>query len=64
MPRTTERISCDRCSMLAINGTACHETGCPNSGKRWEDGEWVKYIECRECGCDVRKGDECCNGEG
>lgn len=30
--------------MLSINGMACHEAGCPNSGKTWipERGEWVR----------------------
>jgi type VI protein secretion system component VasF len=30
--------------MLSINGMACHEAGCPNSGKKWmpERGEWVR----------------------
>jgi hypothetical protein len=45
--------------MLSINGVACHEIGCQNSGSRWENGEWVKYYECFECGCDVKKGDIC-----
>jgi hypothetical protein len=54
-----ERISCDRCEMLSINGVACHEIGCPNMGAKFEDGEWVKYVECFECGCEVRKGETC-----
>lgn len=57
--RTRVRISCDQCQMLSINGMACHEHGCPNSSKVWEQGEWVKYRECRECGCDVRDGEQC-----
>ncbi len=24
------RIRCSQCAALVINGTACHETGCPN----------------------------------
>lgn len=24
------RVRCSRCEALVINGTACHETGCPN----------------------------------
>jgi hypothetical protein len=51
---------CDQCQMLSINGTPCHESGCPNMSKVYEDGEWVKYFECRECGADVRQG-ECCD---
>ena len=26
-----KRVHCDSCEMLAINGVACHEIGCPKS---------------------------------
>ena len=26
----TIRVGCSQCEALAINGVACHETGCPN----------------------------------
>ena len=26
----TIRLGCSQCEALAINGIACHETGCPN----------------------------------
>jgi hypothetical protein len=57
--------TCDQCAPLAINGVFCHEAGCPNHGKRWfgGDAEWVRYVECRECGCDVREGEVCCGGD-
>ena len=57
--------TCDQCAPLAINGVFCHEAGCPNHGKRWNavDAEWVRYVECRECGCDVREGEVCCGGD-
>jgi hypothetical protein len=53
---------CNQCAALVINGVFCHETGCPNSRKTWmqDDGEWVRFLECFECGCDVREG-ECCD---
>ena len=51
--------SCDQCSASIIMGRFCHEKGCPNDGKRWEDDQWIRYRECRECGCDVRDGDVC-----
>lgn len=54
-----ERVNCDRCEMTMINGLACHETGCPNMGAKWEDGEWVKYRDCFECGFPVRVGESC-----
>jgi hypothetical protein len=34
---------CDSCEVLTINGTPCHETGCPDA--------WRDYTrECKECG--------------
>ena len=50
---------CDSCEALMINGVYCHETGCPNTGKRLEDGEWVAHYECRDCGFEVREGEAC-----
>ena len=57
------RVHCDQCSMLMINGVACHETGCPNQGSRWDAGSecWIKQRECSECGCTVDADDPCCN---
>jgi hypothetical protein len=57
------RIKCDQCDACMINGVFCHETGCPNSRKRWENGEWVKYRKCFTCGCDVRADEPCCEEE-
>lgn len=52
---------CDQCEALVINGVYCHETGCPNSRKTWDEDrqEWILYLECRECGCDVEEGTVC-----
>ena len=33
--------SCDQCVATMINGTFCHETGCPNQRKVKVDGVWV-----------------------
>jgi hypothetical protein len=54
-------VTCDSCQMLSINGVACHETGCPNSRKTWiaERGEWVLFVACSDCGCDVEVGALC-----
>lgn len=52
-------MKCDQCQMLSINGVPCHEIGCPNMGAKWIDGEWVKFYECRDCGCEVVKGESC-----
>jgi len=56
------RFHCDQCEMLAINGIACHETGCPNQNARFDtdSGEWVKQRKCFDCGCIVDKDDPCC----
>ena len=62
MPRVTAyKVRCDRCEMVSINGTPCHEHGCPNMGATWnpEEQTWVRYFECGECGDDVRQGEQC-----
>ena len=63
--RALTPVTCDQCQLARINGLVCHETGCPNAGKTWESerGEWVKYVECRECGCDVEEGTPCCGDD-
>jgi hypothetical protein len=38
---------CDGCNPSMVNGTLCHERGCPDA---WRDRE----NECKECGCDFR----------
>ena len=49
------KVHCDQCEMIAINGVACHETGCPNSGSRWdrETQDWVLQRECRDFGLTI-----------
>jgi hypothetical protein len=41
-------VKCSSCAALSINGTPCHETGCPN-----------QRVECKECGCMLPKGERC-----
>lgn len=54
-------MRCDQCELMAINGVVCHELGCPNFMARYAGhGVWVKQYECRECGCAVDRGEECC----
>lgn len=48
------RIKCDNCDLARINGVICHETGCPNSKARYEDGTWV---------CMVDADQTCCSGD-
>jgi len=54
-------VHCDQCSASRINGVFCHEAGCPNAKKTWvpERQEWVRYVECFNCGCDVEVGTAC-----
>jgi hypothetical protein len=54
-------VKCDQCQMASINGIACHETGCVNAKKTWDAsrGDWVRYVECWHCGCEVEQGTEC-----
>jgi hypothetical protein len=64
-PDYPQPIRCDQCEMLSINGIACHETGCPNMGARWdkESDTWIKQRKCFDCGCTVDADDTCCSGE-
>jgi hypothetical protein len=43
-------MNCNQCQMLSINGVVCHETGCPNMGKKFIDGQWLTVYHCTECG--------------
>ncbi len=57
----TATFRCNQCEAAMINGVFCHETGCPNERKAWvaEREEWVRYVKCFECGCDVEVGEHC-----
>jgi hypothetical protein len=57
------RVSCDQCQMLSINGVPCHETGCPNINARFDSntGQWTKQRKCFDCGCTVDANDPCCS---
>ena len=63
IPAGRQRVHCNQCEMLSINGTPCHEQGCPNMGARWDRDaqDWVKQRECRECGSTVDYDDPCCS---
>lgn len=38
----SKKFGCDQCEPMMINGTFCHEIGCPNSKKIWDEEEgWV-----------------------
>ena len=44
-------LTCDQCDLLRINGTVCHETGCPNARCAWnaDTHEWTRVYRCAEC---------------
>lgn len=64
MAKRRVRVHCDQCEMLSINGVACHETGCPNMGARWDGDGWVRQRKCFDCGCAVDRDDPCCSAPG
>ena len=44
---------CDQCDSATIQGVYCHETGCVNAKKVWneEEQKWVDPpFECEQCG--------------
>ena len=43
------RPKCSQCEVLVIQGTACHETGCPN-----------QQYECKGCNAVVERGVRYC----
>ena len=56
-------MNCDQCEAVMINGVFCHETGCPNSHKRYIDGEWMIVYVCPECGSEsvyLEDMEQCC----
>jgi hypothetical protein len=55
-----ERITCDQCQPMMIQGVFTHEPGCPNGKKTWVKGRgWVLFLTCRECGDEVEEGEAC-----
>lgn len=44
------RVACSGCEAAVINGTPCHEHGCPN-----------KRDACRECGSPCERGARYCS---
>lgn len=43
------KVACSQCQALVINGTACHEAGCPNEKR-----------ECRGCNAIIPKNQVYC----
>lgn len=38
-------VKCDQCQAFMINGLLCHESGCPNTHKKYVDGKWISQEE-------------------
>ncbi len=54
------KFGCDQCEPMMINHIFCHEGGCPNAKKTWvADEGWVLFLECFDCGFEVRDGEVC-----
>lgn len=55
-------MKCNQCNAAIINGVFCHEIGCPNMGKRYNDEseEWVQVHVCSICGYEYEDGEICC----
>lgn len=45
-------MKCNQCNATMINKVFCHESGCPNYGKKWNDDsqEFMTVYTCEECG--------------
>jgi len=61
-------MKCNQCNACMINGVFCHESGCPNQGKKWnpETQEFIKIYTCQECGQEYINEDSldsCCQPE-
>lgn len=39
------RLRCSQCEALAVNGVACHEHGCPNIVRDYDEDEGERYDE-------------------
>jgi hypothetical protein len=62
---TKVKIKCNQCNPSVINGVFCHESGCPNQGKKYnpESESWDEIFTCSECGSkytDSELAGECC----
>ena len=56
-------MNCNQCEAMMINGALCHETGCPNTRKRYdaESETWQDVRTCFVCGFDYCPDDgPCC----
>jgi hypothetical protein len=48
VPEGKQRVWCNQCEMLSINGVPCHETGCRNEHKVWDPDALPLYQTTRE----------------
>lgn len=47
VPEGKQRVWCNQCEMLSINGVPCHEGGCPNEHKVWDPNALPLYQTSR-----------------
>lgn len=52
-------MNCDCCDWITVNGTFCHEAGCPNERKEWNGEKWVRMVTCWWCDFEVEEGEVC-----
>jgi hypothetical protein len=57
----SDNMKCDQCNLAVINGSICHETGCPNTNARYdaESKTWIKQYTCSICGYEHDIGTSC-----
>lgn len=58
-------MKCDQCVAAMINGVFCHETGCPNTHKKYDlyEERWMLTFECTDCGSELVEGERCKCGD-
>jgi len=58
-------MKCDKCNSVSKYGVIYHETGCPNTGHRYDEYSktWIDVYVCRICGCCCDIGKDCPNIE-
>jgi hypothetical protein len=43
VPEGKQRVWCEHCEMISINGVPCHESDCPNQSKVWDPNAITLY---------------------
>lgn len=58
---TKTKLGCNQCNAGMVDGSFCHQPGCPNTGKTWvaECGQWIAFQVCSECNSIIALGQSC-----